>query len=116
MPLKDPIKRKQYKKDHYRKHRKEHNQQNQKNRNELRAWFRDFKSQHKCNMCTETHPACLDFHHQNPNNKKQTVANLVHRGASKDRIEREMLKCVILCANCHRKLHWVQRVKFLHKK
>jgi predicted HNH restriction endonuclease len=33
------------------------------------------------------------------------VVALANRGLSIERIDEEIAKCVILCANCHRKLH-----------
>lgn len=76
--------------------------------NSIRAWFRNYKKTLKCSKCPEKHPACLDFHHLNPADKTDTVIRLVHNGASKDRILAEMAKCVVLCANCHRKEHYMQ--------
>lgn len=38
-----------------------------------------------------------------------TIANMVGFAYSKERILREIEKCVVICSNCHRKLHWKQR-------
>jgi hypothetical protein len=51
------------------------------------------------------HPACLVFHHVDPAVKDLAIADALRRGFAKKRILAEMAKCVVLCANCHIKLH-----------
>lgn len=63
-----------------------------------------------CVHCGEREPACLDFHHIDPSTKAKTVSRLghgTHAWSDKGfvRLRAEMAKCVVLCANCHRKLH-----------
>lgn len=71
---------------------------------ETKQWFQEYKATLVCERCGEDHPACLDFHHTA--DKDSTVTALVsRRNASKERIKREINKCKVLCANCHRKLH-----------
>lgn len=54
----------------------------------------------------KTFPEGLDLHHLNPNIKVSTIANLLNRGQhSFPKIYREISKCCVLCANCHRGLH-----------
>ena len=69
-------------------------------------WVRQFKKQ--CEKCGENHPATLDFHHIK--NKKHGIGNLVNTNnltnKIKTLIKKEIKKCIVLCANCHRKLHW----------
>ena len=61
-----------------------------------------------CQECGEGHPACLVFHHRDPSTKlfNFNAPDLV--GHSATEIEEELAKCDVLCANCHRKLHWRQ--------
>ena len=56
-----------------------------------------------CVCCGETDVDCLDFHHINPKLKEFEIASATD--FSKDKIKAEADKCVVLCANCHRKLH-----------
>lgn len=58
-----------------------------------------------CCECGETHPAMLDFHHTDPTQKDKAISS-IH---SKKKIIEEAKKCVVLCSNCHRKLHWDQQ-------
>lgn len=63
-----------------------------------------FKSTLKCTQCGFNHPAALDFHHTNPSEKENLVSALVSNGCYAAAM-REVQKCVVLCANCHRVLH-----------
>ena len=63
----------------------------------------DYKQQHGCKNCDENNPCCLDFHHPD-NNKDENVARLMTNGSNK-RLWNEIAKCVVVCSNCHRKIH-----------
>ena len=77
----------------------------------LKDWFKMLKSNLVCEKCGENHPACLDFHHTKPSEKDANVTTLVSQQSSRVRILAEVGKCVVLCANCHRKLHWEEIVR-----
>jgi hypothetical protein len=65
-----------------------------------------------CAVCGEKHPAVLDFHHIDPTKKTMNFSDDIMRGLrSLDQIIVEIGKCTVLCSNCHRKLHWEQRMK-----
>jgi len=74
----------------------------------LRAQWQEYKTTLMCTVCGESHPATLDFHHvvRDPTNRK--LADLLRNGAWADAYE-EIKKCVVLCANCHRKHHQRER-------
>lgn len=75
----------------------------------LGAWWTEFKKTLKCAKCPENHPATLDFHHIDGKTKDHNLSSMAHSGFGFDRIREEINKCIILCANCHRKLHWDER-------
>lgn len=54
-----------------------------------------------CSRCDEKDIACLDFHHVGGKDKQ--VSGLVN--CSEHRLRAEIEKCIVLCANCHRKVH-----------
>ena len=59
----------------------------------------------KCMRCGYSkYPEVLEFHHKNPANKEFNVSRKGHCRSWK-RIEKEIEKCVLLCANCHREVH-----------
>jgi predicted HNH restriction endonuclease len=47
----------------------------------------------------------LEFHHLDASKKDMAVHSMVHDGYSQKKIQAEMDKCVVLCANCHRIRH-----------
>ncbi len=47
-------------------------------------------------------PAAFDFHHPNVDEKDFAISD---RMTSWRAIERELAKCVLLCATCHREVH-----------
>ena len=71
----------------------------------LRRRLRELKSSIGCSKCQEKHPACLQFHHRDKNNKSFEICDAVFTRSWK-KIEEEMAKCDILCANCHAKEHF----------
>jgi len=71
---------------------------------ELKKWLRNQKT--KCERCPETHVAALQFHHVDPSQKEITLARAIANGWSIARMESEVAKCEVLCANCHAKEHY----------
>ena len=71
----------------------------------LASWMRELKESLEC-PCGERHPACLEFHHKDPKKKDISVSMAIRYGWSKERTLKEIRKCVVLCSNCHRKLHY----------
>lgn len=58
-----------------------------------------------CSICSEKETCCLDFHHLDPDTKLRSVSNMVASGCNKQSILKEINKCVLVCSNCHRKIH-----------
>ena len=56
-----------------------------------------------CIICGESEPMCIDFHHIDPSEKDFTIGQ--KRNIDKNILQKEIDKCVCLCANCHRKIH-----------
>lgn len=79
--------------------------QMEKLRKELAERFREWKSTQCCKLCGECEPACLDFHHLDPSTKDGGLANMVARCTGWDKLMVEAAKCVVLCRNCHAKVH-----------
>ena len=72
---------------------------------QIRAWFADLKSKLACASCGENHPATLDFHHADGDDKEMIVSRLVGMG-NNAHVLAEIKKCIVLGSNCHRKLHY----------
>ena len=60
----------------------------------------------KCEKCGyDKCPAAFDFHHKDPNEKEFGLAAHGHT-KSWDKVKEEIDKCMLLCANCHREVHY----------
>lgn len=56
---------------------------------------------------------CFDFHHDS-DDKEHSLARLLHSAQKWNLAVAEAEKCVVVCANCHRKRHWTQKRKEMH--
>jgi hypothetical protein len=72
----------------------------------LRQVVHDIKAWAGCKHCPENHPACLQFHHREPKDKLFSIAHAItHGGIGLKRLLEEIVKCDVVCANCHLKHH-----------
>lgn len=81
-------------------------EKSKKDRLEIVEWFNNYKKSLKCYICGEDDSCCLDFHHRDVKEKEQNISNAVHRNWSINRLLKEIEKCIVLCRNCHTKLHY----------
>ena len=75
-----------------------------KRRKKLREMSLEF-SGGKCQICGYNKcTRALNFHHKDP---KQKDFGLSERGLTRswEKIEKEIKKCVLVCANCHMEIH-----------
>ena len=80
--------------------------QNERRRQRLpanRAALRKHLEQNGCIDCGESDHRCLDFDHVR-GEKMGNVKDLLVRGRSMTALWREIEKCEVRCANCHRKV------------
>jgi hypothetical protein len=105
MPYKDKVKQKEFSKRHYLLNKEVYQQSRKQNRNNRHIWFNGVKSQLKCCQCGENDYRCLDFHHREFEEKVFGISEGVKSGYSEEKIIKEISKCDVLCANCHRKKH-----------
>lgn len=87
-------------KEHYQKHKEQYKERNQLQKQKTRLLINQAKD-NGCAKCGEREKACLDFHHLGE--KDMTVSAML--GMNEQRVRFEISKCIVLCANCHRKLH-----------
>lgn len=76
-----------------------------KNRTAKSDAVRKLKETVGCLVCGESESICLDFHHLDSSNKSATISSMLETHKPLKDILNEIKKCVILCSNCHRKLH-----------
>jgi len=99
-------KNREYQKKHYQNNKEYYITKSRESKSKAREEFKEFKKNLFCEICGENHPATLDFHHKNPNEKEIIVSRAAGRGWGKQKIQNEIDKCIVLCSNCHRKLHY----------
>jgi len=61
----------------------------------------EWKRLRGCTVCGEREPWVLDMHHLDPTEKETNPAS----SATLKTFLKEADKCVLLCSNCHRKVH-----------
>ena len=109
----------EYSKAHYKLYKHDYIERSRKNtkkyREEGRNLIYEFKLGNPCTSCGETNPIVLEFHHLDPKTKRNDVSNMATHGYSVESIEKEIEKCIILCANCHRKKTAKQQNWHSHK-
>ena len=71
--------------------------------------IQEIKKQNCCADCGQQHLATLHFHHLNSEDKLFNIGHASDKGFSLDKIDNEIKKCVILCANCHAIRHYNER-------
>ena len=76
----------------------------------IRRWWLELKATKRCERCGESALECLHFHHRDPAEKDLDLSLAIARGWAKERILAEIAKCEVLCANCHMKHHWEERL------
>ena len=96
---------KELRKKSYEKNRDYYINKSSKRRKTTAKWYKEFKLNKKCHFCCESESVFLDFHHIDETTKNYNISSLRYNTYSIDKIKEEIDKCVILCSNCHRKVH-----------
>ena len=107
MAYADPEKEKEYKKKWYEANKARHiknvRRRTVEHRKHLLSVMESCKQ--KCSCCPESDSCCLDFHHLDPETKTIAVAEAVRYSWSVERLMEEIAKCIVVCRNCHAKIH-----------
>lgn len=83
---------------HYRRQKRYTEQRARRTMEKIIAYF----ATHPCVDCGETDWQVLEFDHRDPVTKVESVAKLVRRAAW-SKVKKEIEKCDVRCANCHRR-------------
>lgn len=75
-----------------------------KRRDKIQTTFNTYKKTLACSHCGLKDYRVLDFHHER--DKEQGVGTMLKNGCSLEAIMKEVAKCIPLCSNCHRIVHW----------
>jgi len=64
----------------------------------------DYKKNISCNSCGLHDHRVMEFHHIK--DKKYVIAKMPGKGYCWETIKKEIDKCIPLCSNCHRIIHY----------
>lgn len=110
MPYKDPEKRRtmqrKYSSNWYLKNRESQIRKNKIHKRRRKDIWELYKSKQACSHCGFSHPAVIDFHHVIHKNKRSVNILAVVQNNIDEAIREAETKCIPLCSNCHRILHW----------
>lgn len=76
-------------------------------RRRQRKYIEDYKKKEGCEKCGINDPRVLDFQHIK--DKEFTIAEYYHHQFGLKRLIKEIEKCIVICANCHRIEHFEAR-------
>jgi len=65
-----------------------------------RRFIYDYLLNNPCIECGEKHPCKLDFDHRE--DKEEIISRMVGNACGLEKLTREIKKCDVLCAGCHR--------------
>ena len=104
MGYKDKNKQKEYQqKHHQRTKKKKRKQQNQLKDKRQHLVLEEMQRRGgKCAKCGFSDIRALDWHHLDPNEKVNSISEMVRDRVSMDKLQAELDKCELICANCHR--------------
>ena len=80
-------------------YRKKHQDWNNARRDKHRLRVARYKEAKGCQLCPESVPEALIFHHRDPATKVYNISTIYRR--SWEIIQKEIDKCDVLCQNCH---------------
>ena len=72
-------------------------------REELHRRLYEYLAGHPCVDCREADPLVLELDHRDQKEKLHNLSRMWYNGYSWQKIEAEIAKCEVRCANCHRR-------------
>lgn len=70
--------------------------------NKAKDYLVSYLKEHPCIDCGESDPVVLEFDHVT-GTKENSICRMTFIGCSLAKIQKEIEKCVVRCANCHRR-------------
>jgi hypothetical protein len=99
--------------------RREHMANTARRKKRVREVLRDrlamYLLEHPCLDCGEDDIRCLEFDHLDPSTKVADISLMIMDAWPWDRILAEIEKCVVRCANCHRRKEAWVRMLWRHR-
>ena len=104
MVHKCPIQRKEYKQKHHQRTKVKKRMQQNKLKDKRKIFVLEEMQRRggKCAKCGFSDIRALDWHHLDPTEKVDSISNLERNRVNMDKLQAELDKCELICANCHR--------------
>lgn len=113
MPTNNKSKQAIYSSRHYNKNKEEYYARNKMKILALKAYVESTKWNKPCVDCNCIYPPyVMDYDHLG--DKLYSISDMTKRGATTKKIDQEIAKCELVCANCHRARTY-DRIKNKHK-
>lgn len=96
-----------YTKNHYNDNKEYYVEKAKKATQQKKEWIIDYKKSCVCNKCGESRWYLLDFHHSDRSIKDFGIAKK-YKSVAFSLLKEEISKCIVLCSNCHRELHYFE--------
>src|ERR1700749_2188547 len=111
MPYKDLEKRKAAKERYYNENREKYRNRKNERVAKFRIYIQELKESVPCKDCDIQYPSyIMDFDHVKGEKRYNIGSQLSHFSSLED-LQKEIDKCDIVCANCHRHRTWMRKTK-----
>ena len=78
-------------------------------RTKVAAFLQEYKQERGCTDCKENYPYwMLEFDHLG--DKEFTIGNYRNHTVDMDMIKKEIIKCEVVCANCHKNRTFLRKI------
>lgn len=118
MPYADKAAQRAYQRAHYKANKAEYvaraRRMDAHYKDGARKWLLNYLLSHPCVDCGESDPIVLEFDHRPGESKEFNLGESARRKVSVSRIEAEVAKCDVRCANCHRRVTY-RRAGYDHR-
>lgn len=95
----------EYVRKHYNENTQYYVDKSLRRKQQAKQFIAEYKDNDCCVHCGESATCCLEFHHRDPTKKDFVLSLAGNNGFALSTIQREIEKCDLVCANCHRKIH-----------
>ena len=104
-----------YQKKHYQNNKETYRIKNAARKQRNREYVANYLRSHPCVDCGESDIIVLEFDHIDPSTKNGMVSDAYKNGWSIKRINKEIAKCDVVCANCHKRRTAKQRNSYRYQ-
>lgn len=99
---------KEYQSKHYSQNKKYYKDKAKTRHDFIDSFVNRVRRFSTCSKCGEGRWWVLDFHHTH--SKYFSLSVVGKKGLSIEKIKSEIRKCIVLCSNCHRDLHYQEKI------